>query len=59
VAYIIAVLIWLLSFIKPEPPDPFAGIASPLTPEEVLVLLKTWTKQIKGMFERCLTTSLY
>jgi hypothetical protein len=59
VAYIIAVFIWLLSFIKPEPPDPFAGIASPLAPEEVLVLLKTWTKQIKGMFERCLTTSLY
>jgi hypothetical protein len=59
VAYIIAVLIWLLSFIKPEPPDPFAGIVSPLRPEEVLVLLKRWTQQIKGMFKRCLTTSLY
>jgi hypothetical protein len=59
VAYIIAVLIWLLSFIKPEPPDPFAGIESPLRPEEVLVLLKSWTQQIKGMFKRCLTTSLY
>jgi hypothetical protein len=59
VAYILAVMIWLFSFIRPEPPNPFTGLASPLTPDEVLTLLQRLTREMKGLFKRCLATSLY
>ncbi len=59
VGYIIAVGIWLASFVRPEPPDPFGGQVSPLRPEQVVELLERLTKQVKGIFKRCLATSLY
>ena len=57
VAYILAVTIWLFSFSRPEPPNPFEGLASPLTPEHVLAQLQRLTQEMKGFFKRCLVTS--
>jgi hypothetical protein len=59
VGYIVAVLIWLASFVKPEPPDPFAGLVSPLRPEQVITLLERLTRQVKDVFKRCFMTSSY
>ena len=57
VAYLIAVVVWLASFIKPEPPDPYEGLVSPLTPEQLLEVLRSYTRQMKDMFRRCLAPS--
>jgi len=52
-AYIMAEAIWLIFFLRPEPPDPFAGIASSLTPVQVIGVLEEYTRQIKDWFKRC------
>jgi hypothetical protein len=57
VAYILAVIIWLFSFSKREPPSPFEGLASPLTPERVLAQLRRLSQEMKGLFKRCLAIS--
>jgi hypothetical protein len=56
VAYIMAEAIWLIVFLKPEPPDPFAGIESSLTPAQVIGVLEEYTQQIKDWFRRCFPT---
>jgi hypothetical protein len=53
VAYMMAEAIWLIFFLKPEPPDPFAGIASSLTPVHVISVLEEYSRQIKDWFKRC------
>jgi hypothetical protein len=59
VAYIIAVVIWLLVFRRPEPPDPVAGLRSPLTPEQTIELLRRTTKQLKDIFKRECRSPIY
>ena len=57
VAYLIAVVIWLASFFRPEPPNPYQGMISPFTPEELLALLRSYTRELKGLLKRSLVTS--
>lgn len=57
VAYLIAILIWLASFIKPEPPNPYQGMVSPFTPEQLLELLRSYTQELKGFLKRSMVTS--
>lgn len=57
VAYLIAVVIWLASFYKPEPPNPYAGKVSPFTPEELLELLRSYTRELKGLLKRSPATA--
>lgn len=47
VSYIVSVVIWLLSFIKPQPPDPLDTVRSPLTPEELVINIRRLTDSIK------------
>jgi len=56
-AYLIAILIWLASFFRPEPPNPYAGKVSPFTPEELLALLRSYTQELKGLLKRSLAAS--
>lgn len=46
--YILAVLVWLFAFLKPEPPDPTEGMRSTLPPEEVIAGVKQLSKTLKG-----------
>ena len=48
VVYIIAVLIWLLTFLRPEPPDPMDELKSPLRPDEVIERVRRLSKELKG-----------
>lgn len=48
VIYVIAVVIWLITFSRPEPPDPFEQIRSPLSPEQVIERVKRLAKTLKG-----------
>lgn len=48
VIYIIAVLVWLITFLKPEPPDPFEQIKSPLSPQEIIERIRRLTRALKG-----------
>ena len=56
-AYLIAVLIWLASFIKPEPPNPYQGMVSSFTPEELLALLRSYTQELKGLLKRSVSVA--
>ena len=57
VAYVIADSIWLASFFRPEPPNPYHGKVSPFTPEELLALLRSYTQELKGLLKRSPATS--
>lgn len=48
VIYVIAVVVWLVTFSKPEPPDPFEQVQSPLSPEQVIERIRRMTKALKG-----------
>lgn len=48
VVYILAVLVWLFTFLKPETPDPTDSIGSPLSPEEVVARVKNLSKELRG-----------
>jgi hypothetical protein len=48
VIYVIAVVIWLITFSKPEPPDPFEQVKSPLGPEQMIERIRRMTRTIKG-----------
>lgn len=48
VIYVIAVVIWLITFLRPEPPDPLEQIKSPLSPEQVIERIRKLTKALKG-----------
>jgi hypothetical protein len=52
VAYIVAVVIWLLIFRKPEPPSPLAGVQLPMTPEDTLDLFRRIKKQLQEILKR-------
>jgi hypothetical protein len=46
--YVFAVLVWLITFLKPEPPDRFEEVKSPLSPEQMIERIRRMTKTIKG-----------
>ena len=48
VVYIIAVLIWLLTFLRPEPPDPMDELKSPFRPGEVIERVRRLSGILKG-----------
>lgn len=48
VVYVFAVLVWLLTFLGEEPPDPAEGIRSPLSPEEVIKRTRKLSSILKG-----------
>jgi hypothetical protein len=52
VAYIIAVMVWLLAFIKPQPPHPWQDGGSALDPEELITELRRYTAVAKGVLRR-------
>jgi hypothetical protein len=51
-AYIIAVVVWLATFLRPEPSQPSQDRASALTPEQMASDLRRYTQAVKGVLER-------
>jgi hypothetical protein len=50
VAYCIAVTVWLGSFVRPEPDDPFRDFRHLFTPELFLDQLQRYKQEVKGIF---------
>ncbi len=50
VSYCLAVAVWLASFIRPEPDDPFRDFRHLFTPESFLAELQRYKQQLKGIF---------
>jgi hypothetical protein len=50
VSYCLAVTVWLASFIRPEPDDPFRDFRHLFTPETFLAELQRYKQQVKGIF---------
>jgi hypothetical protein len=50
VSYCLAVTVWLASFIRPEPDDPFRDFRHLFTPESFLVQLQRYKQEVKGIF---------
>jgi len=51
VAYCLAVTVWLVSFIRPEPEDPFRNFRHLFTPELFLKQLQRHRQDVKGIFK--------
>jgi len=51
VAYCVAVTVWLASFIRPEPDDPFRDFRHLFTPELFLQQLQRYKQETKGIFK--------
>jgi hypothetical protein len=43
----------LAFFMLPEPPNPFTGVQSSLTPLQVKYILEQYKRQIRDWFSRC------
>ncbi|HEV3040856.1 MAG TPA: hypothetical protein VHA33_24025 [Candidatus Angelobacter sp.] len=50
--YIIAVVVWLLTFIKAQPPHPWQDGGPALAPEELITELRQYTRVAKGVLRR-------
>jgi hypothetical protein len=50
VAYCIAVTVWLASFIRPEPDDPFRNFRHLFTPELFVEQLQRYKQEVRGIF---------
>jgi len=50
VAYCIAVTVWLVSFVRPEPEDPFREFRPMFTPELFLGRLEKYKEEVRGIF---------
>jgi hypothetical protein len=50
VAYCIAVTVWLASFVRPEPDDPFRDFRHLFTPELFLKQLQKYKQEVRGIF---------
>jgi hypothetical protein len=50
VSYFLAVTVWLASFIRPEPDDPFRDFRHLFTPESFLIELRRYKQEVKGIF---------
>lgn len=51
-AYIAAVLIWLVTFLRQEPEQPVHDRTLALTPEQMVFELRRYTRVVKGILER-------
>ncbi|HET9836907.1 MAG TPA: hypothetical protein VFR84_01650 [Candidatus Angelobacter sp.] len=51
VGYCIAVTVWLASFLRPEPDDPFRNFRHLFTPELFLRQLQRYKQEVKGIFK--------
>jgi hypothetical protein len=51
VSYCVAVTVWLASFIRPEPDDPFRDFRHLFTPETFLQQLQRYKQEVKGIFK--------
>jgi hypothetical protein len=56
-SYLAAVLIWLISFAKPLPPDPLGDVRPLFTPELMRELAERYRKLIRDIFELCWESS--
>jgi hypothetical protein len=52
VAYTIAVFVWLLTFMAPQPAHPLQGKTPVLTPEEMLAEIKQYSRTVKEILKR-------
>lgn len=52
IAYTLAVAVWLLTFLAPQPAAPLQGKASALTPEEMLAEIRLYSKAVKQILKR-------
>jgi len=52
VAYTVAVLVWLLTFMSRQPAHPLQGKAPALTPEEMLAEIKQYSRTVKEILKR-------
>jgi hypothetical protein len=50
VAYCIAVTVWLASFVRPEPEDPFRDFRHLFTPELFVKQLQRYKQEVRGIF---------
>jgi hypothetical protein len=50
--YIIAVMVWLLTFIKAQPPHPWQDGGPAFAPEELITELRQYTRVAKGVLRR-------
>ncbi|HEY2496899.1 MAG TPA: hypothetical protein VGK24_07510 [Candidatus Angelobacter sp.] len=50
VTYCIAVTVWLASFVRPEPSDPFRNFRHLFTPELFLERLQRYKREVRGIF---------
>ena len=51
VSYCVAVAVWLASFVRPEPDDPFRDFRHLFTPELFLQQLQRYKQEVKGIFK--------
>jgi hypothetical protein len=51
VAYCIAVTVWLVSFVRPEPEDPFRDFRHMFTPDLFLGRLERYKQDLRGIFK--------
>ena len=51
VSYCVAVTVWLASFVRPEPEDPFRDFRHLFTPELFLQQLQRYRQEVKGIFK--------
>jgi len=54
VTYLLALLVWLVSFLKPLPPDPLQEVRRSLTPEMLQDLYEQYRRQVRDIFKQCL-----
>lgn len=52
ITYIIAVAVWLMTFLRAEPAQPLQGGPLVLTPEQVASDLRRYTRAVKGILEK-------
>jgi len=52
IAYTLAVVVWLLTFISPEPGRPLQGQPPALTPEEMLAEVRQYSSTVKKILKR-------
>jgi hypothetical protein len=52
IAYIMAVVVWLATFLRAEPLQPGLDRAPALTPEQMASDLRRYTQAVKGILER-------
>ncbi|HLJ85444.1 MAG TPA: hypothetical protein VKZ53_01395 [Candidatus Angelobacter sp.] len=52
VAYCVAVVVWLVSFVRPQPAHPLQDWGQTLEPERLIAELRQYTKTVKGVLRQ-------